>query len=167
MDEIFDIVDEQDRVAGQAPCHIVHRDRLLHRAVHILVFDLENRVLVQLRSESKDEYPLCYTSSASGHVAAGETYDVTAVRELQEELGITSNVEFLTKLPASNRTANEFTAVYRMTTDQPLTPDPDEIAAIEWLTWHELLNRLRSEPERFSPPFREIIAWYTREGHNA
>lgn len=163
MDEIFDVVNERDEVIDQAPRHVVHRDRLLHRAVHILLFDSAGRILLQLRSASKDEYPLCYTSSASGHVGAGEAYDATALRELREELGIGGELEYLTKLPASPQTAHEFTAVYRAISDETLTPDPEEIAAIEWATWAELISRLRTEPERFSPPFREIIAWYTRE----
>jgi isopentenyl-diphosphate delta-isomerase len=166
MEEIFDVVNELDQVIGKAPRHIVHRDRLLHRAVHILVFDTAGRVLLQLRSATKDEYPLCYTSSASGHVTDGETYDDTAIRELQEELGINGNLEYLTKLPASTDTAYEFTAVYRVISDQPVTPHPEEIAGIEWASWEELVRRLQTEPQRFSPPFREIIDWYTRERHS-
>jgi 16S rRNA (adenine1518-N6/adenine1519-N6)-dimethyltransferase len=162
MEEIFDVVDEHDQVIGQAPRSIVHRDRLLHRATHVLVFNSAGHVLMQLRSATKDEYPLCYTSSASGHVGAGETYDATAVRELQEELGIAGKPEFLTILPASAETAFEFTAVYRIESDHPPKPDPAEIEAIEWTSWSDLTRRLQDERERFSPPFRAIIEWYTR-----
>ena len=80
-EEIFDIVDDQDRVIGQMPRSEVHRQKLLHRAVSIFVFDSRGRLLLQQRSATKDEYPLRYTSSASGHVSAGETYDETAPRE--------------------------------------------------------------------------------------
>ena len=99
-EELFDIVDEHDRVLGKMPRSEVHRRKLLHRAVSIFVFDSRGRLLLQQRSAAKDEYPLCYTSSASGHVTAGETYDETAPRELAEELGLTSPVERLAKFPA-------------------------------------------------------------------
>lgn len=163
MDELFDIVDENDQVVAQAPRSIVHREQLQHRAVHILVFNSRNQLLLQLRSASKDEFPLCYTSSASGHVGAGEAYAAAAVRELEEELGIAGVPEFLTKLPASTETAHEFTAVYRLTTQQIPRPHPDEIAALEWSTIPDLANRVRLEPERFSPPFRKIVDWYLNE----
>ena len=39
-DEIFDVVDENDRVVGRATRAEVHRRRLLHRAVHIVVSDV-------------------------------------------------------------------------------------------------------------------------------
>ena len=77
-EEMFDVVDEQDRVIGQAPRSEVHAKKLLHRAVHIFVFNSEGKLLIHRRSATKDEYPLCYTSSASGHVSAGETYDECA-----------------------------------------------------------------------------------------
>jgi isopentenyl-diphosphate delta-isomerase type 1 len=163
VDEIFDIVDEFDQVIGQASRAVVHREGMRHRAVHILVFDQTGRLLLQLRSATKDEFPLCYTSSASGHVAAGETYDATAVRELEEELGIAGSPEFLTRIPASPETANEFTAVYRLTTHRDARPHPEEIAALEWSTLADVAARIQREPQRFSPPFRKILDWYLNE----
>ena len=41
--EYFDIVNDRDEVIGRAPRPEVHAQRLLHRAVHILVFDAEGR----------------------------------------------------------------------------------------------------------------------------
>ena len=79
-EEIFDVVDECDRVVGQAPRSVVHARKLLHRAVHIFVFNSRRELLLQKRSALKDEYPLCYTSSASGHLSAGESYETAAPR---------------------------------------------------------------------------------------
>ena len=75
MPEIFDVVDHQDRVIGQAPRHEVHARGLRHRAVHILVFDEAGALFVQKRAATKDTFPLRYDSSASGHVNNGEQYD--------------------------------------------------------------------------------------------
>src|SRR2546425_7943965 len=90
MEELFDIVDDQDCVIGQAPRSEVHRRKLLHRAVSIFVFDSRGRLLVQQRSATKDEYPLCYTSSASGHVTAGGTHQQTAPPRVEEGIGPTN-----------------------------------------------------------------------------
>src|SRR5580765_3560579 len=126
-EEIFDVVDKHDRVVGQAPRSVVHAKKLLHRAVHIFVFNSQGELLVQKRSALKDEYPLCYTSSASGHLSAGETYEAAAPRELAEELGLAGPLEWLAKFPAGPQTSQEHTVLYRATTDAPPQIDPREI----------------------------------------
>ena len=158
-EEIFDIVDDQDCVIGQVPRSEVHRRKMLHRAVSIFVFDSRGRLLLQLRSAAKDEYPLCYTSSASGHVSAGESYDETAPRELEEELGLTTSVERLAKFPAGPETANEFTVLYRTITDTPPKFDPGEIADGAFYELPDIDQWIEREPERFSPPFRICFRW--------
>jgi 16S rRNA (adenine1518-N6/adenine1519-N6)-dimethyltransferase len=159
-EELFDVVDAEDRVVGQAPRSEVHARRLLHRAVHVFVFDPGGRLLLQRRSANKDEFPLCYTSSASGHVSAGDSYDDTAPRELQEELGFCAPLERLAKFSAAPEMACEHTVLYRTTTALPPHPDPGEIAGVEWLTLAEIDERLSSQPAEFSPPFRVLFRWY-------
>jgi len=66
----------------------VHRLGLLHRAVHVLVFNSYGQVFLQKRSMKKDRQPGVWDSSASGHVDSGEDYDTTAVREVWEEIGL-------------------------------------------------------------------------------
>src|SRR5262245_23856282 len=134
-EEIFDVVDEQDQVVGQAPRSVVHARRLLHRAVHVFVFNTRGELLLQKRSAHKDEYPLCYTSSASGHLSTGEAYESAAVRELDEELGLSGSLEWLAKFPAGPETSYEHTVLYRTTSDAPLRIDRQEI---DGATFHTL-----------------------------
>src|SRR4051812_18180622 len=98
-EEIFDVVDEDDRVIGQAPRSEVHARGLLHRAASVFVFNRDGQLLLQKRSATKDEFPGCWTSSASGHLSAGESYDESAPREMREEIGIDAPLEFLHKFP--------------------------------------------------------------------
>ncbi|HUG92204.1 MAG TPA: NUDIX domain-containing protein, partial [Planctomycetaceae bacterium] len=158
-EELFDVVDADDRVIGQAARSEVHARGLLHRAVHVFVFDAQGRLLVQRRSAAKDEYPLCYTSSASGHVAAGETYDETAPRELEEELGLSLPLERLGKFAASPELAREHSVLYRATSEDCPRPDPHEIESVVWLTLDEIAAMLVRTPAEFSPPFRVLFGW--------
>lgn len=161
--EILDIVDEQDVVIGQATRADIHARGLLHRAVHVFVFNSAGRLLVQLRTAEKDEFPLCYTSSASGHIDSGEDYETAAVREMEEELGLTSPIEFLTKLPAGPSTANEHSALFRTVTDAEPVFDAVEIISGEYLRLEEIMADIVADPERYTPPFRELLAWYQQE----
>ena len=159
-EEIFDVCDAEDRVIGQAPRSVVHAQRLLHRAAHIFVFNSRNELLVQVRSASKDEFPLCYTSSASGHLSTGEDYLESAQRELEEEIGIVAPLEFLVKLPASPELAYEHSVLYRTRSDDVPRIDPVEVAELKRFTLPDLMRHLAEQPEKFSPPFRVLLEWY-------
>ncbi|MBL8851698.1 MAG: NUDIX domain-containing protein [Planctomycetaceae bacterium] len=158
--ELFDVCDEQDRVIGQAPRGEVHARGLLHRAVHIFVFNARGELLLHRRSTQKDEYPLRITSSASGHLAVGEDYATAAVRELEEELGLRATLEFGASFPASTDTANEHTHLYLAHTDATPVPDPDEIESVEWASPAEVARRIADNPDDFTPPFRVLFEWY-------
>ena len=84
-EERFQVVDQRDLPVGAAPRSQVHANNLLHRAVHVLIFNSQGEVFLQLRSRWKDRHPLKWDSSAAGHVNEGEAYDQTALRELGEE----------------------------------------------------------------------------------
>ncbi|MFN0052830.1 MAG: NUDIX hydrolase [Planctomycetales bacterium] len=166
-EELFDVVDEHDQVQGQLPRSVVHARRLLHRAVHIFVFNSRGELLLQLRSADKDEYPLCYTSSASGHLGAGESYDQAAPRELEEELGLSHcALEWLHKFPAGPETSQEHTVLYRTVTDAPLRIDPREIAEATFHPLDKIAAMLECEPAKFSPCFVTLWAWYRRWNRN-
>src|SRR5215468_11100142 len=87
-EDIFDVVNERDEVIDSKPRSEVHRLGLLHRAVHVLVFNSRGQIFLQKRSMKKDRQPGLWDSSASGHVDSGEDYDATAVREVREEIGL-------------------------------------------------------------------------------
>ena len=90
MVEWLDIVDENDTVVGKAPRDQIHRENHRHRSAHIVLFNSQGQVFVQLRSMNKDNSAGLWDTSAAGHVDSGESYEQCAVREL--------NVYFLYKI---------------------------------------------------------------------
>jgi isopentenyl-diphosphate delta-isomerase len=159
-EEIFDVVDADDTVIGQATRSEVHAQNLLHRAANIFVFNTIGQILLQKRSETKDQFPLCYTSSASGHLDAGETYEQAAIRELEEELGLKCPLEHLGKLPASANTAYEHSVLFRTVTDEEPVLHPEEIENVKYCDIKEIESMIVRSPELFAPPFRELFRWY-------
>ena len=159
-DELFDVVDENDVVLRQLPRSVVHRDKLIHRAVHVFVFRGDGTLLIHKRTDSKEEFPGVWTSSASGHVSAGEDYDIAAPRELREELGVTTSLQRLHKFAPCSETCNEHTVLYQTTSDEPLVVDPAEIAAVEFVTLADVKARLRRDENSFSPAFRLLFDWF-------
>jgi len=166
-EEIFDVVDADDNVIGQAPRSVVHKRRLLHRAANVFVFNSRGQLLVQKRSADKDEFPSCYTSSASGHLSAGETYDECAPREMQEEIGLTVPLEFLNKFPGTPANAYEHTVLYRALSDETPIPDPGEIESVHYFDVERLSQLIEESPHDFTPPFRELFCWYVENYENS
>jgi isopentenyldiphosphate isomerase len=166
-DELFDYVDDQDRVLGQAFRRDVHSRKLNHRAVHILLFNPQGELFLQQRAATKDSQPLKLDSSASGHLGAGEEYDACAVRELAEELGITvpfAALRKLVRIPTCAETGWEFVWVYSLTGDYQPVINPDEIVAGRFWPLAEIRAEIAARPERFAPCFIKVFDEYRRFG---
>ncbi len=159
LDELFDVVDEQDRVTGQQPRREVHRLKLRHRAVHLLVVNRAGRVFLHQRSWQKDLFPGVWDSSAAGHVGAGEDYDGTAQRELAEELGCRPEQapRRLFKIEAREETGQEFVWVYRVEAEGPFTLQEDEIERGDWFTVAEIDRWLAERSGELAPAF--VFIW--------
>lgn len=158
QEEIFDVVDSNDEVIRSAGRKEVHVERLMHRAVHVLVSDEQGRLLVQLRGFNKDCSPGLWDTSAGGHVASGENYAQAAARELHEELGIdgSGGLDFVTKLPASEATGLEFVSVYQTTTSAIPILQQSEVAAAVWVTRDRLKAWIKRDRSQFTTVFLKI-----------
>ncbi len=157
-DEIFDVVDEADNVLKQAARKEVHEKNLIHRAVHIIVFNKNRDCLLQKRSVWKDRHPGVWDSSAAGHVDAGEDYDTAARRELHEELGIEeAKLIRIGTLAPSEQTGWEHIAVYLAGYTGKVHVPAAEIEAVLPLA-PELIDRwIERRPDDFAHSF--IACW--------
>ena len=158
-EEIFDVVDDQDEVIGQATRKEVHQRGLKHRATHVLVFNSAGQIFLQKRSLKKDRQAGLWDSSASGHLNAGEGYDACAVRELQEEIGLElkTPLQRLFKLPASLATDWEHVWIYRCEAEGPFSLNPDEIDCGGWFSPDQLTQWIAEKPEEFASAL--IVIW--------
>jgi 16S rRNA (adenine1518-N6/adenine1519-N6)-dimethyltransferase len=153
--EWFPVVDAADGLLRNVRRGEVHGDNLLHRAVHILIFNGAGEVFLQKRSRWKDRHPLLWDSSAAGHVNAGEAYDVAAERELQEEIGIEVPLEKVAKLPASGKTGQEFIWLYRGKHDGEFQLNRSEVDAGKFFPPNLVTDWITARRNDFAPAFIE------------
>ena len=89
-EEYFDLLDEACQPIGRScPRSEVHACGYYHKAVHIwLLCPSTQEVLLQRRALCKDSWAGLWDVSSAGHVSAGELPLPSALRELEEELGL-------------------------------------------------------------------------------
>ena len=103
--ELLDVYNERHERTGRTVVRggaVSEGERLL--AVHTLVLNSRNELLIQKRSLRKDRYPGCWDLSAGGFVQSGEDSAAAAQRELREETGLDvplSELRFLFTEPFS------------------------------------------------------------------
>ena len=158
-EEIFDVVNERDEVVGRAPRREVHRTGLMHRAIHVFVFNARGEIFLQKRSMSKDSSPGLWDSSASGHLDSGEDYDACAVRELREEIGlvISAPPRRVFKVSPCAETGQEFVWLYEGASEGPFTLHPEEIERGDWFAGARVMQWVNERPQDFAPSF--VLLW--------
>ncbi|MEV6398771.1 NUDIX domain-containing protein [Streptomyces sp. NPDC051907] len=145
-EEILDIVDENDVVVGQAPRGEAYARGLRHRCVFVLATDAQGRVFVHRRTATKLVFPSLYDMFVGGVVGAGESYDEAALREAEEELGVSGlprPVPLFTFLYESEDGRQSWwSSVYEVRCELPVRPQEEEVAWHAFLPAAELERRI-------------------------
>jgi len=159
-DEVFDVVDDRDRVVGRDYRREIHRRCLLHRAIHVFWLRDDGRLCLQRRSYAKDNCPGLLSSSCAGHVDSGEGYHAAAVRELREELGISVAPESLVEIdyaPWHAELGNEFVRSYLLRGGFPVRLAEFEVDSVIWRAPAEVEAWAQAEPAVFSSPLVHLL----------
>ncbi|PAW72356.1 MAG: NUDIX hydrolase [Pedosphaera sp. Tous-C6FEB] len=161
-EEIFDVVDDRDRIISRQTRREVHLRGLKHRAVHVLVFNQRGELFLQKRSFKKDTFPGAWDSSASGHLDAGENYDTCAVRELREEIGLVvprcPKRQF--KIDACEETGREFVWVYRCDANGPFRLNQEELECGAFFKPDHINRWMAERPRDFADAFRLVWKYF-------
>lgn len=87
-EEQLEIVNENDEVVGLESRKTIHQKGLLHREIHIWFMTPAREIVFQHRAKDKDTYPDKLDATVGGHVEPGMSYESTALKEGEEETGI-------------------------------------------------------------------------------
>lgn len=135
-----------------------HQRGLRHKAVSVFVVR-GTQVLMQQRAMGKYHTPGLWTNTCCTHPAFDEASAHCADRRLNEELGITGlalehrhHLEYRADV-GGGLIEHEVVDVFLARTrgDLHVAPNPDEVMAIEWMDYHDLLAQVARRPERFTP----------------
>jgi len=161
MSELFDIYDEDLNHIGIKPRDEVHRDGDWHQVFHCWVIGKDDDgvtfMVLQKRAPNKKIFPNMLDISAAGHLEAGETV-AQGIRELEEELGLTVNLDDLIPVGrrVSTKTYNnlidcEVANVFLLECNQPLTQynyQAEEISGLVKLPLDDGLQLFSGEVEQ-------------------
>ncbi len=144
-EELLEIVDKDGKSLGVALRSAVHGNpSLLHKVVHVLVFNSNGELLLQKRSMSKDVEPGKWDTSVGGHVSAAEDVSSAVYREMKEELGV-DTVEptgFLYSYIYSNIYESELVFTHSCIHNGPFPFNPEEIDAVKFWSIEEIKQAL-------------------------
>lgn len=146
-DEVVAIVDQNDVVIGSEKRSEMRLRHLIHRATFILVFNSKGQLFVQKRSLSKDLYPGYYDLTTGGVVLADEGYNISAKRELEEELGISGTpLESLFDFYFETADNKVWGRVFKCIFDGAITLQEEEIESGGFYTLEEIEKLIKTEP---------------------
>lgn len=135
-----------------------HVEGKLHRAFSVFLTDGGGNILLQRRAVTKYHSGGLWTNACCSH-PVGDVLSDAKIR-LVEELGIHTEVEeighFVYRHTFENGlTEYEFDHILLGQIDAaaPLSPDPAEADAVEWMSVEDLERQLTEQPEKFTPWF--------------
>lgn len=158
--ELLILVNPEDQETGilsKAECH--DGDGVLHRAFSVFLFNARGELLLQQRSAAKRLWPMFWTNTCCSHPRQGESLELATSRRLHQELGISSELEFVYKFSYQARfsdqgSENELCSVYLGRLDQPAIANEVEIAALRYLSPAALAEEIAAGADRFTPWFK-------------
>jgi isopentenyl-diphosphate Delta-isomerase len=158
QDELIVFVDNDGNPVGtgrKAESH--HSDTQLHLAFSVFLFNRDGELLLQQRALSKKTWPGVWSNSCCGHLLPGERTEDAAARRLSYELGL-KDIELVMALPDFRYRAeldgvveHEICPVLVGFTDSLPQPNPDEVNAVRWMPWSEVLRTVADPESKLSP----------------
>ncbi len=139
-EELLEVVNHKGEVISILPrAHIHGNPSMVHRVVHILVFNTKGDLLLQKRSMSKDVAPGKWDTSVGGHLNPGEDPLSAARREMKEELGISlGEPKFLYTYMHTNSYETELVYTYSCLYEGKICFNPEEIDEVKFWSLAEI-----------------------------
>lgn len=138
-------------------CH--DGDGILHRAFSLFIFNPDGALLVQQRAPGKRLWPEFWSNSCCSHPRLGESMTLAVDRRSQQELGFSTNMQFVYKFEYSARfedrgSEHELCSVFVGQFAGEPSINSTEISDWRWCPIDELEDLLQNQPQIFTPWFK-------------
>ena len=162
------LVDHRDNEIGTAEKMEAHLQGLLHRAFSVFIFNSKGELLLQQRALIKYHSPGLWTNTCCSHPKPGEDTISAAHRRLQEEMGLSCDLQlafsFVYKAELDQGlTEHEFDHVFIGKTDLLPETNPEEVMAHRYISTDQLNEWMEKDQRQFTAWFK--ICWPTVKEH--
>jgi isopentenyl-diphosphate delta-isomerase type 1 len=169
---MLEIFDDGGQMLGLRSRERVHSSGAWHRAVNVVLFRSDGKLLLQRRSARKDVYPGAWDLSVAEHLETGESYLEAAYRGLREELSIDAVLlepfggMFQQELVNSRKNVRdrEFQMYFIGMCDQAPAKCAAEVAETRHVSWEQVAAMRVKSPSEFTPWFRFWLDAAARRG---
>ncbi len=170
-DEMVVLVDSRDRKVGLMEKIQAQKEKRLHRAFSIFVFNSKGQTLLQQRALSKYHGGGLWSNTCCSHPRDEEYVAAAAHRKLKQELNfdcpLTEIFSFIYQADMKNGLwEHEYDHVLVGHYDGPVKPNPDEAMRVKWEGPDALLADFQKNPDKYSVWMREslerTVAYYRK-----
>ncbi|MBQ9657744.1 MAG: NUDIX domain-containing protein [Clostridia bacterium] len=151
MEEKLDVYTRDGKYLGvrtRTECH-TENPGFYHKPAWTWAYNSKGEILVQKRSMQKKKFPGLWDMACAGHVEAGESAKMGAIREAKEELGIdVSENEMQFMFEYIEDDAWEIGQVFFFKLDKEakeMTLQEEEVEEVKWVSFEEFKNLLYSD----------------------
>lgn len=163
-ENLIQIVDENDQPIKGTTKREAQQQGLWHRIIKVVLMDPDGNILLQRRGDHVLS-PGCWDFSTAGHVDVGEDYMDSALRELQEEIGVEGiSLREINRLKYEHadeegRIFRRFAVTYlgEINHDYAFKIEPTEVAEIRWFTIDDAKKLTKTSPENVTSGFRRLL----------
>lgn len=154
-DDLVILVDDFDHEIGFQDKLTVHQQGLLHRAFSVFVFNSNNQLILQQRSDNKYHSPSLWTNTCCSHPKPQEKTKEACKRRLIEEMGISCELNFCFSFVyqckfSNGLTEHEIDHIYIGFSDDSPKINPKEVKDWKYISLSDLEKEIEYNPEKFT-----------------
>ena len=161
------LVDQNNNEIGTEDKLDAHKKGLLHRAFSIFIFNDNNQILLQKRSDVKYHSAGLWSNTCCSHPYNDKPLVEYANTRLIQEMGIQSNLKeffsFIYRAKLSNGLIEfEYDHVFFGKYNSDPMLNTDEASSFKWINFKQLQLEIEENPTKFTFWLKKIVKDYSK-----